>query len=122
MITLLEFEEQGVEYAVLECGIGGRLDSTNIIDQPVCSVITTVGHDHMDVIGNSLQEIAFEKAGVVKKNTPCVVGPTARFQKPIIEKVNEVGAELIDVGDMPTHLQINNKMVEEVLKIVCQKE
>jgi len=77
MMAFLEFQEKGVDYAVLECGIGGRLDSTNIVDSPVCSVITSIGHDHMDVIGNTLGEIAFEKAGVVKRGVPCVVGPTA---------------------------------------------
>ena len=122
MMALLEFQDQGAEYAVLECGIGGRLDSTNIIDEPVCSVITTIGLDHMDVIGNSLEEIAYEKGGVIKKNIPCIVGPTARMRKPIIEKANEVGSQLIDVGNLPTYLDINNKMVQEIMKIVCQKE
>ena len=60
----------------MECGIGGRLDATNIVDEPVCSAITTIGHDHMDVIGNTLEEISAEKSGVIKQNIPCVIGPT----------------------------------------------
>lgn len=83
MMAFLEFQAQGCEYAVLECGIGGRLDSTNIVDEPVCSAITTIGHDHMDVIGNTLDEIAFEKAGVIKTGAPCVIGPTCSDKQAI---------------------------------------
>ena len=73
----LEFQRQGCDYVVLECGIGGKLDATNIVDEPECSVITSIGHDHMEVIGNSLDEIAAEKAGVIKPDRVCVIGPTA---------------------------------------------
>lgn len=51
---------------MLECGIGGHLDATNIIDFPVCSAITSIGLDHIDVIGDTLEKIASEKAGVIK--------------------------------------------------------
>jgi dihydrofolate synthase/folylpolyglutamate synthase len=51
---------------VLECGIGGHLDATNIVDFPVCSAITSIGLDHIDVIGDTLEKIAAEKAGVIK--------------------------------------------------------
>lgn len=77
MLSFMEFKKQQCDYVVLECGIGGRLDATNIIESPVCSVITTIGLDHMDVIGNTLEEIAWEKAGVIKREIPCVLGPTA---------------------------------------------
>ena len=60
----------------MECGIGGHLDATNIIDKPICSTITSIGLAHVDVIGNSIQEIAAEKAGVIKNGIPCVLGPT----------------------------------------------
>ena len=60
----------------MECGIGGHLDATNIIDKPICSTITSIGLDHVDVIGNSIHEIAAEKAGVIKNGIPCVLGPT----------------------------------------------
>ena len=78
MIGLLEFSKQKCDYVVLECGLGGKLDATNIIDVPevVCSTIASIGMDHMDVIGNSIEDIAREKAGVIKKNVPCVLGPT----------------------------------------------
>jgi len=67
------FAEARVDFAVIEAGLGGRLDSTNIIS-PILSVITNVGHDHMDLLGNTLEEIASEKAGIIKKKTPVVIG------------------------------------------------
>lgn len=67
------FAGQGVDTAVVECGLGGRLDSTNIIS-PVLSVITNIGLDHCDILGESLAEIAYEKAGIIKPRTPVVVG------------------------------------------------
>lgn len=73
----------------MECGIGGHLDATNIIDTPICSAITSLGMDHMDVMGNSLELIAKEKAGVIKKNLPCVVGPTCRNMQPIVDRARE---------------------------------
>lgn len=67
------FAKMEVDFAVIECGLGGRLDSTNII-QPVLSVITNIGKDHCDLLGESLGEIAFEKAGIIKPLTPVVIG------------------------------------------------
>jgi dihydrofolate synthase/folylpolyglutamate synthase len=61
-----------VDVAIIEVGLGGRLDSTNII-QPELSLITNIGYDHMDILGNTLPEIAFEKAGIIKHGTPVVV-------------------------------------------------
>src|SRR5690606_28004331 len=67
------FEDYGVEVAVIETGLGGRLDSTNIIQPDLC-IITNIDFDHKDVLGHSLSEIASEKAGIFKPNTPVVIG------------------------------------------------
>ena len=67
------FRTEQVDWAVIEVGIGGRLDATNVILPEVC-VITTVDYDHMDLLGDTLEQIAFEKAGIVKANVPVVVG------------------------------------------------
>ena len=67
------FASQKVDIAIVEVGLGGRLDSTNIIS-PEVSVITNIGHDHTQFLGDTLPEIAFEKAGIIKKNTPIVIG------------------------------------------------
>ena len=67
------FREQDVDIVVLETGLGGRLDATNIVEPDLC-VITPIGHDHMDRLGSTLSEIAAEKAGIIKKGIPVVVG------------------------------------------------
>lgn len=70
------FEKNKVDIAVIEVGLGGRLDSTNII-QPLLSVITNISFDHMNLLGNTLAEIAAEKAGIIKRNTPVVISEYA---------------------------------------------
>lgn len=67
------FAQEQVDIAVIETGLGGRLDSTNVIN-PVVSVITNIGYDHMNLLGNTLEKIASEKAGIIKKDTPVVIG------------------------------------------------
>jgi dihydrofolate synthase / folylpolyglutamate synthase len=67
------FEKEKVDIAVIETGLGGRLDSTNIIT-PLLSIITNIGFDHMNILGNTLQEIAAEKAGIIKHSIPVVIG------------------------------------------------
>ncbi|HEX2969533.1 MAG TPA: folylpolyglutamate synthase/dihydrofolate synthase family protein [Bacteroidales bacterium] len=69
------FAREKVDVAVIEVGLGGRLDSTNIIT-PVISVITNIGHDHMDLLGDTFEKIAAEKAGIIKEGVPAVVGET----------------------------------------------
>lgn len=74
LVTLMGFryfKEQKIDYAVVEVGLGGRLDATNIIT-PCLSVITHIGYDHMHLLGNSLAQIAYEKAGIIKKKIPVV--------------------------------------------------
>lgn len=67
------FARQKVEIAIIETGLGGRLDSTNVIT-PILSVITNIGWDHMDILGNTLKKIAHEKAGIIKKKIPVIIG------------------------------------------------
>lgn len=67
------FARSGVDVAVVEVGLGGRLDSTNIVI-PVLSVITNIGHDHMDLLGDTLEKVAAEKAGIIKEGIPVVIG------------------------------------------------
>lgn len=79
------FAEQKVDIAVIETGLGGRLDSTNII-QPELSIITNIGWDHMNMLGNTLPEIAAEKAGIIKKNIPVIIGEWLPETRPVFEK------------------------------------
>jgi dihydrofolate synthase/folylpolyglutamate synthase len=68
------FQKQKVDLVMLEVGLGGRLDATNVIDKPLVSVITSIGMDHMDVLGPTIRDIAREKAGIIKKGCPVVTG------------------------------------------------
>jgi len=72
-MSLMYFEETGCDAVVLEVGLGGRYDSTNVIDSPVVSVITTIGYEHMTILGNTLGEIAYQKAGIIKKDRPVAI-------------------------------------------------
>ncbi|HUU99899.1 MAG TPA: folylpolyglutamate synthase/dihydrofolate synthase family protein [Bacteroidales bacterium] len=88
------FARSHVDIAVIEVGLGGRLDSTNIIT-PVLSVITNIGHDHMDLLGNTLELVAAEKAGIIKKSIPVVVSETQDEIKGIfIGRADETGSEI----------------------------
>ena len=78
------FAEQQVDIAVIETGLGGRLDSTNIL-HPVLSVITNIGYDHVNMLGDTLEKIAFEKAGIIKPGTPVVIGEILPETKNVFE-------------------------------------
>ena len=88
MTTILAFDyftNENVDIAIIEVGLGGRLDATNILS-PTLSVITNISLDHTKLLGNSLPEIAFEKAGIIKENTPVVIGEYHPETFPIFEK------------------------------------
>jgi dihydrofolate synthase/folylpolyglutamate synthase len=80
------FAEQKIDIAIIETGLGGRLDSTNIIT-PEISVITNIGWDHMNMLGDSLEKIAIEKAGIIKENIPVVIGETIPESMPVFERI-----------------------------------
>jgi|AntRauTorcE11897_2_1112592.scaffolds.fasta_scaffold00190_7 dihydrofolate synthase/folylpolyglutamate synthase len=82
------FADQKVDIAIIETGLGGRLDSTNIIT-PEVSVITSIGRDHQAVLGDTLDEIAAEKAGIIKQGKPVVIGNIAGSPQQVIEKTAE---------------------------------
>jgi len=80
------FARQKVDIAIIEVGLGGRLDSTNVVI-PELSVITNIGWDHMNLLGNSLEEIAFEKAGIIKENIPVVIGEKRKETEDVFKKI-----------------------------------
>ncbi len=89
------FAREKVDIAIVEVGLGGRLDSTNVIT-PLLSVITNISYDHMNMLGNTLPEIAFEKAGIIKPGVPVVIGETHPESAPVfIKKAGEVGAPIV---------------------------
>jgi len=88
MTTILAFDyfaNENVDIAIIEVGLGGRLDATNILS-PILSVITNISLDHTKLLGNSLSEIAYEKAGIIKENTPVVIGEYHPETFPVFEK------------------------------------
>ncbi len=73
-IGFLYFKEENVDFAVIECGLGGLYDCTNVIENPLVCAITSIGLDHTEILGNTLEEIALQKAGIIKKAVPVVLG------------------------------------------------
>lgn len=97
-LALLRFAEHRVEAAVLEVGLGGRLDSTNVC-QPLVSVITSISFDHMQQLGNTLASIAREKAGIIKPGVPVVSGVTDAEPRAVIAEIaRERDSRLIELG------------------------
>ena len=127
------FKKEKVDIAIIEVGMGGRLDATNIIN-PLISVITNIGKDHVQFLGNSLEAIATEKAGIIKLNIPVIIGEYNSETKPVfLAKANETKSEIYFASDLisenfPSDLigayQISNKKTAlQTLRILnSQKE
>ncbi len=93
------FAREKVDIAIIEVGLGGRLDSTNIIT-PLLSVVTNIGWDHMNILGDSLQQIAFEKAGIIKPGIPVIIGEyQPQVAAVFIDKARQEGAEICFASD-----------------------
>lgn len=88
-IGFMYFKEEKVDYVVLEVGLGGRYDSTNIISSPLVSVITTIDYDHVDVLGDTLDKIAYQKAGIIKEKSIVVSYPQEEEALGVIKEVTE---------------------------------
>ncbi len=97
--ALLAFARAKADCTLLEVGLGGRLDATNVIDKPAVTVITPISIDHEQFLGNSLAKIAAEKAGIIKRGVPCIVGPQPDEAMEVIEQTAaRLGAPLIAYG------------------------
>jgi dihydrofolate synthase/folylpolyglutamate synthase len=90
--ALLAFSQNKADYTLLEVGLGGRLDATNVIEDPKITVITPISIDHQQYLGNTLSEIAFEKAGILKRNCFAIIGPQED------EALNVIEARALEVG------------------------
>lgn len=100
------FSKQNVDVAVIEVGLGGRYDSTNVIT-PIISLITSIAYDHMDMLGETLPEIAFEKAGIIKDNIPVVISETQ-------DEIAEVFKVKADEMHAPIYFADKEKLVSKV--------
>ena len=95
------FAEQQVDFAIIEVGLGGRLDCTNIIN-PLLSIITNISLDHTQFLGDTLSKIAYEKAGIIKQGTPVVVGEALPETRVVFEaKAQEMDAMIVFAEDIP---------------------
>jgi dihydrofolate synthase / folylpolyglutamate synthase len=113
------FSQQQVDAAVIEVGLGGRLDATNVV-RPIVSVITSISYDHTHLLGNTLSEIAGEKAGIIKPGIPVVSSPQPEEARLVIEKVaRERGASLIQVGRDIVYQEGSHSLDGQTLT-VCQ--
>lgn len=99
LAAFLAFQEAKVDYAVLEVGLGGRLDATNVVPPPEVAAITRVAFDHMSELGDTLGKIAYEKAGIIKAGSKVVLGKLHPEAAAVIEaRIREVGAEEVPLG------------------------
>ena len=108
------FASEKVDIAVIETGLGGRLDSTNIIS-PILSIITNIGLDHTNLLGNTISEITQEKAGIIKLNTPVIIGESTTETSPIFEeKSAEMGTTAIYADNIITieSVEMNNNHLQ----------
>lgn len=97
--AFLAFSRVKADFTLLETGLGGRLDATNVVDQPRLTVITRIDLDHQQYLGDTLAQIAFEKAGILKRGVPCIVGPQHDDAMQVIEaQAARLGVPLIAHG------------------------
>jgi len=116
------FAQEQVDIAIIETGLGGRLDSTNVIN-PLVSVITNIGYDHMNLLGNTLEQIASEKAGIIKKDTPVVIGEWLPETRQIfLDKAAEMNAPVHFAADEYEILDVRYSATKLDLKIADRKE
>lgn len=122
-IAFLFFSEKNVDMAVLEVGLGGRGDSTNVVESPLISVITSVSYDHMERLGGTLAEIAGEKAGIIKPGCPVVSGvKTAEGAEVIARTAYEKGSRLYDVSKIPFSVTRDDMFSQHVTMELFEKD
>ncbi|PSL21235.1 bifunctional folylpolyglutamate synthase/dihydrofolate synthase [Shimia abyssi] len=110
--ALLAFARVEADYTLLETGLGGRLDATNVVEAPELTVITPISIDHEQFLGNTIAKIAAEKAGILKRGVPCVVGPQPDEAMDVIEaKAAALGAPLIAQGQQWHVFQERGRLV-----------
>ncbi|KAL8939930.1 MAG: hypothetical protein Q9216_003087 [Gyalolechia sp. 2 TL-2023] len=111
LLTATAFEllvQEKVDVGVIEVGLGGRYDATNVIEDPLVTVITNIGKDHQALLGDTIEEIAMQKAGIMKRGVPCVVDAT---NSPAVLKVLEMSAQEIGAGPL---IHVPTEVVGEI--------
>lgn len=109
LIAIYYFIENKVDIALFEVGLGGRLDATNIV-YPLVSLITSIGYDHMDILGHTLEEISFEKAGIIKPNIPLITAEDKENCLFVFKSVCEERHSELSRIHQPTKVQVNQSI------------
>lgn len=118
-LAWMYFAKKNVDYAIMEVGLGGRLDATNII-RPLVTAITSIGMDHTNILGDSIESIAREKAGIIKRGVPVVLGPTSSL--PVIcEVAVERESSIIEVGGCFKNFDDENRAVAKAVVSVLDR-
>ena len=121
-MSLSYYIEKKVDYAIIEVGLGGRLDATNIIN-PILSVITYISYDHTEILGNTLEKIAIEKAGIIKQNTKVIIGERDKDTENVfIDIANKNFSEIIFASDYKSKyensdIEYFNKNIKTVVQV-----
>ena len=121
-MSLSYYIEKKVDYAIIEVGLGGRLDATNIIN-PILSVITNISYDHTEILGNTLEKIAIEKAGIIKQDTKVIIGERDKDTENVfIDIANKNFSEIIFASDYKSKyensdIEYFNKNIKTVVQV-----
>ena len=119
-IAFYYFKEQGLDAAVLEVGLGGRFDATSVVSAPITTAIVTVGLDHQHILGNTIEEIAAEKAGIIKDGVPLVTACTGTALDTILDKAKGKGVPVIRV-DAEGQASAANDSAEACVKAIQER-
>ncbi|MBV9333942.1 MAG: hypothetical protein JO146_08025, partial [Candidatus Eremiobacteraeota bacterium] len=120
-LAFVHFAHEHVDVAVIEVGLGGRLDGTNVIE-PIVAAITSVGYDHTDVLGDTLEAIAFEKAGIAKRDVPLVLAPLPEPARVVVERyAAQAGAPVVHVADLVKVVLESNEAAGQNLRVTTAR-
>ena len=122
VMALVHFSNQQCDICVIETGLGGRLDATNLI-LPILSIITNIGLEHTNFLGDTLEKIAFEKAGIIKKNIPTIIGETLAQTKPVFTEIAKINnSEIIfaenESTEIPEYFPLLGEYQKKNFKII----
>lgn len=121
-LSFLYFSQKKIDIAVIEVGLGGRLDATNVVS-PLVSIISSISYDHVNILGDTLSQIAYEKAGIIKPGKPVVISPQKEEVRGVLERIaQERSSDLIQTGKDYLYAPIVHSLDGQSLHIWEEKE
>jgi dihydrofolate synthase/folylpolyglutamate synthase len=118
-IACIYFKRQQCEYVVLEVGLGGRYDATNVIENPLVTAITNIDYDHTEILGKTLQSIAYDKAGIIKEGSAFYTSEQRPLLRTLFKKIcKEKKASFNGIPKQKTYMGYNIKLVTEICKYI----